>query len=196
MLSSARLSWNSSTDTLVLVLQARRAKRQVIFKRADQYVKEYTNREKEEVRLRREARASGDFYVPAQPKVRLEVYHHSGMLDKLLTYSLSGLLRRPYPRYQRACPQAPQDPAAPQAPPDQQRCLRQGHQGVSWLTRTLRPNISPDFSPTVPSRCSGENEMQLFERASPWRRLQSLTLCPFPRRPHSSFGLFRRCSRA
>jgi len=49
--------------------KARRAKRQVIFKRADQYVKEYTNREKEEVRLRREARASGDFYVPAQPKV-------------------------------------------------------------------------------------------------------------------------------
>ena len=54
---------------VTLGAQANRAKRQVIFKRADQYVKEYTQREKEEIRLRREARASGDFYVPAQPKV-------------------------------------------------------------------------------------------------------------------------------
>lgn len=49
--------------------QARQAARKVIFKRADEYVKEYLDREKEEIRLRREARKTGDYYVPAQPKV-------------------------------------------------------------------------------------------------------------------------------
>jgi large subunit ribosomal protein L7e len=41
----------------------------VIFKRADEYVKEYLAKEKEGVRLQREARKTGDFYVAAQPKV-------------------------------------------------------------------------------------------------------------------------------
>jgi len=49
--------------------KTQKAKRKVIFKRADEYVKEYTNKEKEEIRLKREARKTGDFYVPAQPKV-------------------------------------------------------------------------------------------------------------------------------
>ncbi|GHJ88870.1 hypothetical protein NliqN6_5272 [Naganishia liquefaciens] len=49
--------------------KARQAARKVIFKRADEYVKEYLDREKEEIRLRREARKTGDYYVPAQPKV-------------------------------------------------------------------------------------------------------------------------------
>jgi large subunit ribosomal protein L7e len=41
----------------------------LIFKRADTYVKEYLTKEKEEIRLRRAARSSGDYYVPAQTKV-------------------------------------------------------------------------------------------------------------------------------
>ncbi|KAJ9105973.1 60S ribosomal protein L7 [Naganishia cerealis] len=49
--------------------KARQAARKVIFKRADEYVKEYLDQEKEEIRLRREARKTGDYYVPAQPKV-------------------------------------------------------------------------------------------------------------------------------
>ncbi|GAA5992573.1 hypothetical protein JCM11641_002636 [Rhodosporidiobolus odoratus] len=49
--------------------KARKAKRQVIFKRAEQYVNEYNKKEREEVRLKRQAKANGDFYVPAQPKV-------------------------------------------------------------------------------------------------------------------------------
>lgn len=44
-------------------------KRQIIFKRADTYVKEYLAKEKEEIRLHRAARTAGDFYVPAQAKV-------------------------------------------------------------------------------------------------------------------------------
>ncbi|ESK89843.1 60s ribosomal protein l7 [Moniliophthora roreri MCA 2997] len=49
--------------------KARLAQRKVIFKRAESYVKEYLAKEKEEIRLKRAARAAGDFYVPAQPKV-------------------------------------------------------------------------------------------------------------------------------
>lgn len=41
----------------------------MIFKRAETYVKEYINREKEEIRLKRAARAAGDFYVPAAAKL-------------------------------------------------------------------------------------------------------------------------------
>ncbi|KAH8111092.1 ribosomal L30 N-terminal domain-containing protein, partial [Phellopilus nigrolimitatus] len=48
---------------------ASKAKRKVIFKRAESYVKSYVSKEKEEVRLKRAARAAGDFYVPAEPKV-------------------------------------------------------------------------------------------------------------------------------
>ncbi|KDN44574.1 putative 60s ribosomal protein L7 subunit [Tilletiaria anomala UBC 951] len=49
--------------------KARKNKRQVIFKRAEQYVKEYQSREREEIRLRRLAKSQGEFFVPAQPKV-------------------------------------------------------------------------------------------------------------------------------
>ncbi|KAI9064441.1 60S ribosomal protein L7 [Trametes sanguinea] len=53
----------------VAARKAAKAKRKVIFKRAESYVKEYLTKEKEEIRLKRAARASGDFYVPAEPKV-------------------------------------------------------------------------------------------------------------------------------
>ncbi|CAO3676391.1 unnamed protein product [Umbelopsis vinacea] len=60
--------------------KAQRAKRQVIFKRADQYVREYRDKERDEIRLRRQAKASGNFYVPAQPKlvfvVRIKGINH------------------------------------------------------------------------------------------------------------------------
>ncbi|KAG9318854.1 60S ribosomal protein L7 [Chiua virens] len=59
-------------ERLVAAVEARkvaRTKRKVIFKRAESYVKEYLAKEKEEIRLKRAARASGDFYVPAEAKV-------------------------------------------------------------------------------------------------------------------------------
>ncbi|KAH9854237.1 60S ribosomal protein L7 [Lenzites betulinus] len=49
--------------------KAAKSKRKVIFKRAESYVKEYLTKEKEEIRLKRVARSTGDFYVPAEPKV-------------------------------------------------------------------------------------------------------------------------------
>ncbi|TFK30076.1 60S ribosomal protein L7 [Coprinopsis marcescibilis] len=53
----------------VVARKTAKAKRKVIFKRAESYVKEYLSKEKEEIRLKRVARESGDFYVPAQPKL-------------------------------------------------------------------------------------------------------------------------------
>lgn len=46
--------------------QKNKAKRAVIFKRAEDYVKEYRNKETEEIRLRREAKSSGNFFVPPE----------------------------------------------------------------------------------------------------------------------------------
>ncbi|KAF0517026.1 60S ribosomal protein L7 [Gigaspora margarita] len=43
--------------------------RRTIFKRAEKYVKEYRAAERQEIRLRRQAKACGNFYVPAQPKL-------------------------------------------------------------------------------------------------------------------------------
>merc|ERR1712019_9876 len=48
---------------------ARRAKRVEIFKRAEKYVKEYRDRERDELRLFREAKKSGNFYVASEPKL-------------------------------------------------------------------------------------------------------------------------------
>merc|ERR1739848_424306 len=48
-------------------------KKQVIFKRAEQYVKEYVSVEQDLVRMKRSARAKGSFYVPAEPKLLLVV---------------------------------------------------------------------------------------------------------------------------
>jgi large subunit ribosomal protein L7e len=43
--------------------------RREIFKRAEKYVKEYRAKERSEVRLRRQAKNAGNFFVPAQPKI-------------------------------------------------------------------------------------------------------------------------------
>lgn len=56
----------SSTDANC---KASKAKRQVIFKRAEAYVKEYQEAEREQIRLNRLAKKEGNFYVPAQPKL-------------------------------------------------------------------------------------------------------------------------------
>lgn len=42
---------------------------EVAFKRAEQYVKEYLHKEREEIRLKRVARSEGSFYVPDAPKL-------------------------------------------------------------------------------------------------------------------------------
>merc|ERR1712157_506430 len=48
-------------------------KKKVIFKRAEQYVKEYVSQEQDLIRMKREARAKGSFYVPAEPKLMVVI---------------------------------------------------------------------------------------------------------------------------
>jgi len=48
---------------------ARKAKRADIFKRAEKFAKEYQDVERDEIRLRREARKEGNYYVPGDPKL-------------------------------------------------------------------------------------------------------------------------------
>ncbi|KAL4875448.1 60S ribosomal protein L7 [Aspergillus karnatakaensis] len=49
--------------------ESNKEKRSVIFKRAESYVKEYRDAEREKVRLARVARQEGNFYVPEEPKL-------------------------------------------------------------------------------------------------------------------------------
>jgi large subunit ribosomal protein L7e len=49
--------------------QANKEKRKVIFKRAESYVKEYRDAEREKIRLSRVAKQEGSYYVPAEPKL-------------------------------------------------------------------------------------------------------------------------------
>ena len=48
-------------------------KKQVIFKRAEQYVKEYVDHEKDLIRLKREARANGGYHVPSEARLMFVV---------------------------------------------------------------------------------------------------------------------------
>ncbi|KAJ9263897.1 hypothetical protein DTO212C5_7429 [Paecilomyces variotii] len=49
--------------------KANKEKRAVIFKRAEAYVKEYRDAEREKIRLGRLSRQEGNFYVPEEPKL-------------------------------------------------------------------------------------------------------------------------------
>ena len=53
--------------------QLRKEKKKLIFKRAEQYVKEYREREREVIRLKREAKKEGNFYVPEEAKLAFVV---------------------------------------------------------------------------------------------------------------------------
>merc|ERR1719201_2087733 len=49
------------------------AKKDQIFKRAEQYVKEYVDHEKDLIRLKREARANGGYHVPSEARLMFVV---------------------------------------------------------------------------------------------------------------------------
>ena len=49
--------------------KAQKEKRGVIFKRAEKYVKEYRDQEREKIRLNRLSKQEGSFYVPAEEKL-------------------------------------------------------------------------------------------------------------------------------
>ena len=54
---------------LILSSQAQKEKRGVIFKRAEKYVKEYRDQEREKIRLARLSKQDGSFYIPAEEKL-------------------------------------------------------------------------------------------------------------------------------
>ncbi|KAL1123059.1 hypothetical protein AAG570_002147, partial [Ranatra chinensis] len=55
---------------LALKLRAEKyKKRKLIFKRAETYIQEYKRKERDEIRLARQARNRGNFYVPGDPKL-------------------------------------------------------------------------------------------------------------------------------
>ncbi|CAG7823336.1 unnamed protein product [Allacma fusca] len=62
--SKARLLVRAAKDR-----RLRRNKRVKVFKRAEQYVQEYRKKERDEIRLARQARNKGNYYVPAEPKL-------------------------------------------------------------------------------------------------------------------------------
>merc|ERR1711878_229726 len=47
----------------------KRKKRVNIFKRAEKYAKEYQDQERDEIRLQRDPKKDGNYYVPAEPKL-------------------------------------------------------------------------------------------------------------------------------
>merc|ERR1712146_534169 len=55
------------------VAAKRRVSRKAAFKNAEKYTKEYRSKERELVRLRRQAKRAGNFYVEAEPKVALVI---------------------------------------------------------------------------------------------------------------------------
>merc|ERR1711928_191639 len=58
---------------LVKRRKALKEKRRVVYKRAQQYAKEYRAKERDEIRLRRMAKRDGNFYVPAEAKLAFVV---------------------------------------------------------------------------------------------------------------------------
>jgi large subunit ribosomal protein L7e len=53
--------------------EAAKVKKGVIFKRAEQYLSQYRKHQREELRLKREAKKAGNFYVPDEPKLAFVV---------------------------------------------------------------------------------------------------------------------------
>lgn len=53
--------------------KAKKANRKEVFKRAEKYVREYRKVERDIVRLKRDAKKRGDFYVPAQAKIAIVI---------------------------------------------------------------------------------------------------------------------------
>lgn len=48
-------------------------KRKLIFKRAEQYVKEYRLKDRDEIRLARQAKNRGNYYIPGEAKLAFVV---------------------------------------------------------------------------------------------------------------------------
>jgi len=76
LLKKKRLHERQHEDRAVSLKEYKRAstaRRETIFKRAESYVKDYRDAEREKIRLSRAAKLYGRFHVPAQPKLALVI---------------------------------------------------------------------------------------------------------------------------
>jgi len=71
----------------------RKAQRKVIFKRAEAYIKEYRDKERNTVRLKRQAKNAGSFLVPAESKVVFAIRIRGIMRTHPKTTKILQLLR-------------------------------------------------------------------------------------------------------
>ncbi len=63
----------SNLFSVFLLLQAKKAQRKVIFRKAEGYVKEYRKTERNLIRMRRQAKNAGNFYVEPEAKLAFVV---------------------------------------------------------------------------------------------------------------------------
>lgn len=73
----------------VFLSQKQAAKKKVVFKRAEKYAKEYQAKERNEIRLNRIAKKSGNFYVPAEPRLAF-VLRIRGYVVFIISHSVTG----------------------------------------------------------------------------------------------------------
>merc|ERR1712136_324319 len=98
--------------------KANKEKRKLIFKRAEQYIKEYRQKERDGIRLNRMAKKHGNYHVPDQPRLALVI-------------RIRGI--NPQPKGTKGFTTFPSSS-------DQQRCLCQTEQGNSSDAQNGRTN--------------------------------------------------------
>merc|ERR1719440_526951 len=62
-----------NAQAAIVQRKANKEKRKLIFKRAEQYIKEYRQKERDGIRLNRVAKKHGNYYVPDQPRLALVI---------------------------------------------------------------------------------------------------------------------------
>lgn len=70
--NNAQIAIYSILKYLILLFQKRAElykKRKDIFKRAEQYVREYRSKERDEIRLARQAKHKGNYYIPGEARL-------------------------------------------------------------------------------------------------------------------------------
>lgn len=61
------------------------------FKRAEAYVKEFRMKERDEIRLARNAKKAGDFYIPPEPKLAFIMRIRGYVLNKSVSVGFNFL---------------------------------------------------------------------------------------------------------
>ena len=58
-----------SITYIYFIFQKQAENKKIIFKRAEKYIKEYRGKERDEIRLKRQAKKNDNFYVPAESRL-------------------------------------------------------------------------------------------------------------------------------